>query len=113
MDRWLEFTLDLGFDIVDGVGRFDLEGDGLTRQGLNENLHDGLVTKRQLRCEKLHEDSKLTSTNVVVLNLQQRCSMNKRSGLGETICALAYVALVAEPRAERRPQANARSALAR
>lgn len=43
-------TLDLGFDIVDSVGRFDLEGDGLTRQGLNENLHDGLVMKSQLPC---------------------------------------------------------------
>ncbi len=35
-------ALDLGLDIVDGVGRFDLEGDGLTREGLNEYLHDGL-----------------------------------------------------------------------
>lgn len=52
MDRWFEFTLDLGLDIVDGVGRFDLKGDGLTRQGLNKNLHDGLVTKRQLPCER-------------------------------------------------------------
>ena len=50
MDQWLELTLDLGLDIVDGVGRFDLEGDGLTRQGFDENLHDGLVTKRQLLC---------------------------------------------------------------
>ena len=49
-DRCLELTLDLGLDIVDGVGRFDLEGDGLTRQGLDENLHDGLVTKRQVLC---------------------------------------------------------------
>ena len=48
MDQQLKITLDLGLDIVDGVGRFDLEGDGLTRQGLNENLHDGLLTKRQL-----------------------------------------------------------------
>ena len=63
--------------------------------------------------KRLHENSKLTSTNVVVLNLQQRCSENKRNGLRETICALAYDALVAKPRAERRPQVNARSALAR
>ena len=48
MGQQLKTTLDLGLDIVDGVGRFDLEGDGLTRQGLNENLHDGLVTKRQI-----------------------------------------------------------------
>ena len=36
-------TLDLGFDIVDGVGGFDLEGDGFAREGLDENLHLGLV----------------------------------------------------------------------
>ena len=51
MGQRLELTLDLGLDIVDGVGRFDLEGDGFTRQGLNENLHDGLMTNRQLPYE--------------------------------------------------------------
>lgn len=34
-------TLDLGLDIVDGVGRLHLKGDSLARQGLDENLHDG------------------------------------------------------------------------
>ena len=35
--RWDAFlVLDLGLDIVDGVARFDLEGDGLTRQSLDE-----------------------------------------------------------------------------
>lgn len=29
-------VLDLGLDIVDGVRRLDLEGDGLARQGLHE-----------------------------------------------------------------------------
>ena len=33
------FVLDLGLDVVDSVGRFDLQGDRLTREGLNENLH--------------------------------------------------------------------------
>ena len=32
-------VLDLGLDIVDGVGRLHLEGDGLPREGLDENLH--------------------------------------------------------------------------
>ncbi len=31
--------LDLCFDVFDGVGRFDIQGDGLTREGLNEDLH--------------------------------------------------------------------------
>jgi hypothetical protein len=34
-----EHTLNLALDIVDGVGRLDLEGDGLTREGLDEDLH--------------------------------------------------------------------------
>jgi hypothetical protein len=32
-------VLDLGFDIVDGVGRLHLKGDSLPREGLHENLH--------------------------------------------------------------------------
>eukprot|EP00543_Licmophora_paradoxa_P017820 CAMPEP_0202463242 /NCGR_PEP_ID=MMETSP1360-20130828/57319_1 /ASSEMBLY_ACC=CAM_ASM_000848 /TAXON_ID=515479 /ORGANISM="Licmophora paradoxa, Strain CCMP2313" /LENGTH=204 /DNA_ID=CAMNT_0049086057 /DNA_START=156 /DNA_END=769 /DNA_ORIENTATION=+ len=32
--------LDLGFDIVDGVGGFDIECDGLAGQGLYENLRE-------------------------------------------------------------------------
>jgi len=31
--------LDLLLDIIDGVGRLDLEGDGLAGKGLDENLH--------------------------------------------------------------------------
>merc|ERR1711907_136198 len=32
-------VLDLRLDVLDGVRRLDLEGDGLTREGLDENLH--------------------------------------------------------------------------
>ena len=32
-------TLDLGLDIVNGVRRLHLEGDGLAREGLDEDLH--------------------------------------------------------------------------
>jgi hypothetical protein len=35
-------TLDLGLHIVDGVGRLHLKGDGLAREGLDENLHGDL-----------------------------------------------------------------------
>ena len=43
-------VLDLGLDIVDGVRGLNLEGDGLAREGLDEDLHLGgcvwLWTKR-------------------------------------------------------------------
>ena len=32
-------VLDLGFDVIDGVGGFDLQGDGLSGEGLDEDLH--------------------------------------------------------------------------
>jgi len=31
--------LDLGLDVVNSIARFNLEGDGLSREGLHENLH--------------------------------------------------------------------------
>lgn len=31
--------LDLSFNVFNGVGRLHIEGDGLARQGLDENLH--------------------------------------------------------------------------
>ena len=38
----LERTLNLRLDIVDSVGRLNLEGDSFTREGFDKNLHDGL-----------------------------------------------------------------------
>ncbi len=32
-------VLDLGLDVVNGVGRLDVEGDGLSGQSLDEDLH--------------------------------------------------------------------------
>ena len=32
-------VLDLGLDVLDGVGWLDVEGDGLTGEGLDEDLH--------------------------------------------------------------------------
>lgn len=34
-------VLDLGLDIVNGVGGLDLEGDGLARESLDKDLHSG------------------------------------------------------------------------
>ena len=46
--RYSLLFLYLGLDVVDGVGGFDLEGDGLARQGLNEDLHSTAETEDQV-----------------------------------------------------------------
>lgn len=38
--RWdALLVLDLGLDILDGIGSLDLKGDGLARKGLDKDLH--------------------------------------------------------------------------
>merc|ERR1711935_910714 len=41
--------LDLGLDIFDGVRSLNLEGDGFTGQGLDENLHTSSQTEDQMQ----------------------------------------------------------------
>ena len=41
-------VLDLGLNVVDGVGRLDLEGDGLAGKSLHEDLHTTAETKHQV-----------------------------------------------------------------
>merc|ERR1711874_647923 len=38
-------VLDLGLDVLDGVGGLDLKGDGLASQGLDEDLHTSPETE--------------------------------------------------------------------
>merc|ERR1719152_246853 len=40
--------LDLGFDVFDGVSWFDIEGDGLTSEGLDEDLHTTSESKNEM-----------------------------------------------------------------
>merc|ERR1712190_617995 len=42
-------VLDLGLDIVDGVRSLDIRGDGLTGQGLHEDLHASAETQDQVQ----------------------------------------------------------------
>jgi len=41
--------LDLGLDIFDSVGSLDLKGDGLTREGLDEDLHESGRSERKTK----------------------------------------------------------------
>ena len=42
------FVLDLGLHVVDGVGGFNLEGNGFVSEGLNENLHTPTKAKDEV-----------------------------------------------------------------
>jgi len=46
-------VLNLGFDVVDRVGRLNLEGDSLASQGLHENLHSTTQTKNKVESRLL------------------------------------------------------------
>ena len=48
----LYIYLDLGLDIFDSVGSLDLKGDGLTREGLDEDLHESARSERKKRLLK-------------------------------------------------------------
>uniref|UniRef100_A0A2N9J0D4 Uncharacterized protein n=1 Tax=Fagus sylvatica TaxID=28930 RepID=A0A2N9J0D4_FAGSY len=42
------FVLDFCLDVIYGVGAFDLESDGLSSQGLNEDLHTTTETEDEM-----------------------------------------------------------------
>merc|ERR1711955_166722 len=42
-------VLDLGFHVLNGVGRFNLKSDGLASQGLDEDLHTSSQSKNQMQ----------------------------------------------------------------
>ncbi len=47
--RWDSLlVLDLGLDVLDGVGWLDLKGDGLTSEGLDEDLHTSSESKDEM-----------------------------------------------------------------
>jgi hypothetical protein len=46
-------VLDLGLDIVDGVGRLDLKSDGLASEGLDEDLHTTTQTEDKVESRLL------------------------------------------------------------
>jgi hypothetical protein len=41
-------VLDLGLDVVDGVGRLNLQGDGLASEGIDKDLHPTTETEHQV-----------------------------------------------------------------
>jgi len=42
-------VLDLGFDVLNGVGGFDVQGDGLSSEGLDEDLHATSESEDQVK----------------------------------------------------------------
>jgi hypothetical protein len=45
--------LDLGLDVLDVVRRLHLQSDGLSREGLDENLHASTETQHKVKCRLL------------------------------------------------------------
>merc|ERR1712179_841493 len=43
-------VLDLSFNVLDGIRRLDLEGDGLAGQGLHEDLHTSPKPEHEMEC---------------------------------------------------------------
>jgi hypothetical protein len=66
-------TLDLGLDIVNGIGRFHLKGDRLTRQGFDEDLHldEGLLNV------SIHEIKRVNSLMVVSYSFAKTISKGR------------------------------------
>merc|ERR1719407_90331 len=46
-------VLDLGLDVVNGVRRLDIEGDGLAGEGLHKDLHTAAETENQVQSRLL------------------------------------------------------------
>merc|ERR1719498_1365177 len=43
------FVLDLGLDVLNGVGWFDIEGDGLASESLDEDLHTSSESQDEMK----------------------------------------------------------------
>jgi len=60
-------VLDLSLDVVDGVRGLNIQGDGLTGQGLDEDLHTSTETKHQVKGGLLLDVVVAKSTSVLEL----------------------------------------------
>jgi hypothetical protein len=68
----LTHTLDLGLDIVDGIGRLHLKGDSLAREGLDENLHvEDLIKSGACKGESFFERLTSTEMSSSILTMQK------------------------------------------
>ena len=79
--RWDTFlVLDFGLDIVDCVGRFHLEGDGLPGQGLDEDLHAAYEPEcQQHGYLQVEHDEPTWTTAVVFLNSMKMGLVEERN----------------------------------
>ena len=65
--RWNPlFVLNLGLDIIDSVRGFDIKGDGLTREGLDEDLHGERETKQRGQ-QQVRRQCSLSQTRVFLV----------------------------------------------
>jgi hypothetical protein len=60
-------VLDLSLDVLNGVGLFDIEGDGLTSESLDENLHTTSKSEDEMESGFLLDVVVLESTSILEL----------------------------------------------
>merc|ERR1711983_296097 len=60
-------VLDLGFDILNGVRRFNFKGNGLASQGLDKDLHTSSETKDKMESRFLLDVVVRESTSILQL----------------------------------------------
>ena len=75
-------VLNLGLDVVNGVGGFDLKGDSLSCQGLDKDLHSTAETEDQVKSRFLLD---------VTAEVSNMCSSWAEKGLGSLVAQGATV----------------------
>jgi hypothetical protein len=68
-------VLNFCLDIVDGIGRLDLEGDGLACEGLDEDLH-GCVREKRMELYSGHGVTEVMMSLVDVTRNSFNCGLS-------------------------------------
>jgi hypothetical protein len=65
-------VLDLGLDVVNGVRRLHLKGDGLAGEGLHKDLHLQKRTRQQGKCLAVNKQNYIKQTATIYSNRYQQ-----------------------------------------
>lgn len=86
-NAFIILNLCLSFHVVDGVGRLDLERDGLPGQGLDKYLHTATKTKEEMKCRFLLDVVVGEGTTILeLLPSEDETLLIRGSTLGYLLC---------------------------